>query len=78
MHRVLTVETWVNRLIKLAPIDSIAMELVSFDTQKMVNPEVSGVEYQLGGKNKRQAPLHSNGSTSLSRKASKVTLSTAL
>ncbi len=48
MHRVLTVETWVNRLIKLAPIDSIAMELVSFDTQKMVNPEVSGVEYQLG------------------------------
>ncbi len=48
MHRVLTVETWVNRLIKLAPIDSIAMELVSFDTQKMVNPEVSGVEYQQG------------------------------
>ena len=42
MHRVLTVETWVNRLIKLAPIDSIAMELVSFDTHKMVNPEVSG------------------------------------
>ncbi|OZH52915.1 HNH endonuclease [Hydrocoleum sp. CS-953] len=48
MHRVLTVETWVNRLIKLAPIDSIAMELVRFDTQKMINPEVSGVEYQLG------------------------------
>jgi len=48
MHRVLTVETWFNRLIKLAPIDSIAMELVRFDTQKMVNPEISGVEYQQG------------------------------
>jgi len=48
MHRVLTVETWVNRLIKLAPIDSIAMELVRFDTQKMVAPEISGVEYQQG------------------------------
>ena len=48
MHRVLTVETWVNRLIKLAPINSVAMELVSFDTQKMVNPEVSGVSYQQG------------------------------
>ena len=48
MHRVLTVETWLKRLIKLAPIDSIAMELVRFDTQKMVNPEISGVEYQQG------------------------------
>ncbi len=48
MHRVLTVETWVNRLRKLAPINSMAMELVRFDTQKMVNPEISGVEYQQG------------------------------
>ena len=48
MHRVLTVETWVNRLRKVALINSIAMELVRFDTHKMVNPEVSGVEYQQG------------------------------
>lgn len=47
-HRVLTTMTWVNRLCKLAPIGSIAMELVRFDMQKMQNPEVSGVEYQQG------------------------------
>jgi 5-methylcytosine-specific restriction endonuclease McrA len=48
MHRVFTIETWVNRLIKVAPIDSIAMELVRFDTQKMTNPEISSAEYQQG------------------------------
>lgn len=47
-HRVLTVETWVNRLCKLAPVDGLAMELVRFDTQKMVNPEITGVQYQQG------------------------------
>jgi 5-methylcytosine-specific restriction endonuclease McrA len=47
-HRVLTTMTWVSRLRKLAPIQSIAFELVSFDTQKMQNPEISGVEYQQG------------------------------
>lgn len=48
MHRVLTIETWVKRLCRYAPIASIAMELVKFDTQKMQNPEVDGVEYQQG------------------------------
>ncbi len=48
MHRVLTVMTWVRRLIKFAPISSIAVELVRFDTQKMEQPEISGVEYQQG------------------------------
>ncbi len=47
-HRVLTTMTWVKRLIKLCPIDSIAMELVRFDTQKLNNPEISGVEYRAG------------------------------
>ena len=47
-HRVLTTMTWVYRLRKLAPIQSIAFELVNFDTQKMQNPEISGVEYQQG------------------------------
>lgn len=47
-HRVLTTMTWVNRLRKLTPIGSIAMELVRFDMQKIQNPEVSGVEYQQG------------------------------
>lgn len=47
-HRVLTTMTWVYRLHKLTPIQSIAFELVNFDTQKMQNPEISGVEYQQG------------------------------
>lgn len=47
-HRVLTTMTWVNRLIKFCPISSIAMELVRFDTQKLDNPEISGIEYQQG------------------------------
>jgi len=48
MHRVLTTETWVKRLCSYAPITQIVMELVKFDTQKMQNPEIDGVEYQQG------------------------------
>lgn len=48
MHRVLTTETWVKRLIKVAPIGSIVQELVRFDLQQMENPEIAGVEYQRG------------------------------
>lgn len=48
LHRVFTIETWVRRLRKYAPIESISMELVKFDTQAMVNPEISGVEYSQG------------------------------
>ncbi len=33
-HRVDTTLTWVKRLIKLAPVDSIATELVKFDLQQ--------------------------------------------
>ncbi|MDJ0712819.1 MAG: RNA-guided endonuclease IscB [Prochloraceae cyanobacterium] len=47
-HRVLTTLTWVNKLIKFCPIDSIATELVRFDTQKINNPEISGKQYQQG------------------------------
>jgi 5-methylcytosine-specific restriction endonuclease McrA len=48
IHRVLTIETWVKRLCRYAPITQIAMEWVKFDTQKLQNPEVNGVEYQEG------------------------------
>lgn len=47
-HRVLTTMTWVHKLIKLCPISSIATELVKFDTQKLINSEISGTEYQQG------------------------------
>jgi 5-methylcytosine-specific restriction endonuclease McrA len=47
-HRVDTTLTWVNKLIKFAPIGSIFQELVQFDLQQLENPEISGVEYQQG------------------------------
>ncbi len=47
-HRVKTTMTWVNRLRKFAPITGISQELVRFDTQALVNPEISGTEYQRG------------------------------
>ena len=47
-HRVETTLTWVNKLSKFAPINTVAQELVRFDLQKIENPEISGVEYQQG------------------------------
>ncbi|AUB43283.1 5-methylcytosine-specific restriction endonuclease McrA (plasmid) [Nostoc flagelliforme CCNUN1] len=48
LSRVLNIETWVRRLRKLCPITAISQELVKFDTQKLQNPEISGLEYQRG------------------------------
>ncbi len=48
MHRVLTIETWVKRLIKFSPVAEIRQELVRFDLQQMENPEIAGTEYQQG------------------------------
>lgn len=39
---------WVKRLQKVAPISSVAVETVRFDTQTMLKPETGGVEYQQG------------------------------
>ncbi|NEO82202.1 RNA-guided endonuclease IscB [Moorena sp. SIO4G3] len=47
-HRILTIQTWVERLIKFAPVSEIWIERVKFDTQKISNPEISGIEYQQG------------------------------
>jgi 5-methylcytosine-specific restriction endonuclease McrA len=47
-HRVDTTLTWVNKLIRVTPIQSIAQELVRFDMQQLVNPEISSIEYQQG------------------------------
>lgn len=38
----------VNKLKELLPITEIIVEVAKFDTQKMENPEVEGVEYQQG------------------------------
>ena len=48
MSRVYNCQTWARRIIKFAPVSEIAVETVRFDTQKMQNPEISGVEYQQG------------------------------
>nr|UZQ22126.1 HEARO endonuclease [uncultured bacterium] len=48
MSRVFNIESWVNKLCRLARITAISQELVRFDTQKMVNPEINGTEYQRG------------------------------
>lgn len=37
-----------ERLKRILPITRVVVEVASFDTQKMQNPEVSGVEYQQG------------------------------
>ena len=47
-HQVDTTLTWVKRLIRYIPINSLAVELVRFDLQKQENPEINGVEYQHG------------------------------
>lgn len=39
---------WVEKLMRLCPISAISVETVRFDTQKLQNPEISGVEYQYG------------------------------
>ena len=46
--RVANIETWVKRLCRLCQIGAISFESAKFDTQKMENPEISGVEYQHG------------------------------
>ena len=47
-HRIEVIMTWVHRLRRYLPITAISQELVRFDTQKIQNPEISGVEYQQG------------------------------
>lgn len=47
-HRVDTTMAWVKRLRRLAPISAISVEQVKFDTQKLDNQEISGIEYQQG------------------------------
>ncbi len=48
MHRVDNISSWTRKLSRLCPISGISVETVKFDMQKMVNPEISGVEYQQG------------------------------
>jgi 5-methylcytosine-specific restriction endonuclease McrA len=46
--RVEHILTWHRRLAQRCPIRAISLELVRFDTQALVDPEIRGVEYQQG------------------------------
>jgi 5-methylcytosine-specific restriction endonuclease McrA len=46
--RLVNVQTWVQRLRRLAPVGALSQELVRFDTQLLDNPEIAGVAYQQG------------------------------
>lgn len=46
--RVENVRSWYGRLLGFAPITSAEVETVRFDTQALVSPDISGVEYQQG------------------------------
>lgn len=48
MSRVGNVSSWLKKLCFRAPISECHIETVRFDMQKMMNPEISGVEYQQG------------------------------
>ena len=51
------------KLVKsILPVSEVRIEVASFDTQKMMNPDISGVEYQrgpdYGHQNRREAVLY--------------------
>jgi len=46
--RVNNVQTWFMRLFRWCNIESVAMELVRFDTQLIQDPNISGAQYQQG------------------------------
>lgn len=47
-HRLDSHIRFVEKVKRLLPISTVIVEVASFDTQKMQNPEISGVEYQRG------------------------------
>ena len=47
-HKLQTHIRLVEQLKRMLPITKVIVEVASFDTQKMQNPEISGIEYQQG------------------------------
>ena len=65
-HRVETTLTWARRLSRLAPVTSIDVEAVRFDTQLLQDPQIAGVGYQQGelaGYEVREYVLERDGRT---------------
>lgn len=46
--RVNNISAWCKKLLQFVPVQQIEIESVKFDTQKMQNAEISGIEYQQG------------------------------
>lgn len=47
-HRVESVTNFVQRIQQRVPLITLSCEIVRFDTQKLMNPEIQGVEYNQG------------------------------
>lgn len=47
-HKLETHIRLINKIKSIIPVSRVVIEVASFDTQKMKNPEISGVEYQQG------------------------------
>ena len=47
-HKLQTHIKLIEKLKKILPVTKTVIEVASFDTQKMKNPEISGIEYQQG------------------------------
>ncbi len=48
LSRVHNIDTWTQRLCRIAPITAAQVETARFDMQWIDNPEINGVEYQQG------------------------------
>lgn len=48
MSRVGNIRTFITRLIRMLPLGAISYENVKFNAQKMMNPDIHGIEYQQG------------------------------
>ena len=48
LHRSDNVDSWTGKYVKVCPITTIDLEYVKFDTQKMMNPNITNEEYQKG------------------------------
>ena len=48
MSRVNNIKTFITRLVRMLPLGAISYENVKFDTQKMMNPDIHGIENQQG------------------------------
>lgn len=47
-HKLDTHQTLINKITKLLPINNVVVEVAKFDTQKLQNADIEGVEYQQG------------------------------